>query len=106
MSESPNNGIYKYEGTMKVDNLDKPLSLGPESMLLRGSVLRNTDAAYGIVIFAGHETKVMQNSAKAEPKWSNLENKTNFSILIVLAFQFIVSCIAAFIGASWSYNNS
>lgn len=55
----------------------KSLSLGPENMFLRGSMLRNTEAAFGIVIFTGHETKVMQNAAKAAPKWSNLEVKTN-----------------------------
>jgi len=37
----------------------KDLSLGPENMLLRGSMLRNTEAAFGIAIFTGHETKVM-----------------------------------------------
>jgi phospholipid-transporting ATPase len=43
---------------MKMDS--KPdLSLGPENMFLRGSMLRNTEAAFGIVIFTGHETKVM-----------------------------------------------
>ena len=56
--EAPNNGIYKFEGIMKMDS--KPdLSLGPENMFLRGSMLRNTEAAFGIVIFTGHETKVM-----------------------------------------------
>ena len=57
ISESPNNGIYKFEGVMKMDGKD--LSLGPENMLLRGSMLRNTEAAFGIAIFTGHETKVM-----------------------------------------------
>ena len=56
-SESPNNGIYKFEGAMNIDGQD--ISLGPENMLLRGSMLRNTEAAFGIAIFTGHETKVM-----------------------------------------------
>ena len=73
--EAPNNGIYKFEGIMEMDS--KSLSLGPENMFLRGSMLRNTEAAFGIVIFTGHETKVMQNAAKSAPKWSNLESKTN-----------------------------
>jgi magnesium-transporting ATPase (P-type) len=49
------------------------LSLGPENMLLRGSILRNTESAFGISIFTGHDTKMMQNAAKAVYKSSTLE---------------------------------
>jgi hypothetical protein len=51
-SEGPNNGIYKFEGTMDVDG--KTISLGPENLLLRGSMLRNTEAAFGVAVFTGH----------------------------------------------------
>ena len=30
----------------------------------QGCVLRNTDWVYGLVIFAGHDTKLMMNSGK------------------------------------------
>ena len=32
--------------------------------LVQGCKLRNTEWAYGVVVFAGHETKLMQNSGK------------------------------------------
>jgi magnesium-transporting ATPase (P-type) len=35
--------------------------------------LRNTDYIYGIVVFTGHETKVMMNSADAKYKKSRLD---------------------------------
>lgn len=89
---------------MEIENKD--ISLGPENVLLRGSMLRNTKAVIGIVIFTGHETKVMLNAAQASPKWSNLESKTNLAILIVLGFQLFISIIAAIIGANWAYANS
>jgi magnesium-transporting ATPase (P-type) len=41
------------------------ISLGPENMLLRGSSLRNTEYAFGIAIFTGSDSKVMQNAAQA-----------------------------------------
>jgi phospholipid-translocating ATPase len=68
-------------------------------MLLRGSTLRNTDCAFGIAIFTGHETKVMKNSAQALPKWSNLEGKGNTAIYIVLMSQLIIAIIAAWFGS-------
>jgi phospholipid-transporting ATPase len=60
--ERPNNAIYKFEGTLKIPSVSNQLSIGPENLLLRGSSVRNTDYVYGVVVFAGHETKVMMNS--------------------------------------------
>ena len=34
------------------------IALSPASILLRGSSLRNTKSILGLVVFAGHETKV------------------------------------------------
>lgn len=82
--EKPNNGIYKFEGNMELKG--QQISLGPENMLLRGSSLRNTEIAFGIAIFTGHDTKVMQNAAQATYKASSLEQKTNYAIIIVLVF--------------------
>lgn len=34
--------------------------LGPDQILLRGAQLRNTPWCYGLVVFTGHETKLMR----------------------------------------------
>lgn len=54
--EPPNNNLTKYEGTLIWNN--KKYSLDNDKMLLRGCVLRNTKWAFGVVIFAGRDTKV------------------------------------------------
>jgi len=61
--EPPNNAIYKFEGTCKVAGIQSTLSLNVDNLLLRGSIMRNTEWAYGLVIFQGHDTKIMRNSA-------------------------------------------
>ena len=59
--EHPNASLYTFVGNLLLrppaarEALTLPLS--PASLLLRGSVLRNTRAVTGAVIFAGHETK-------------------------------------------------
>ena len=60
------------------------ISLGPENVLLRGMNLRNTESIYGLVVYTGHDTKVMRNSASAKYKFSKLEKMMNKAILIVL----------------------
>jgi phospholipid-transporting ATPase len=53
--------------------------------LLRGSSIRNTNYIYGVVVFTGHDTKIMKNSAAAKYKFSSLEILTNKAILVVLS---------------------
>lgn len=64
-SEQPNNRLYTYDGTLtlELDNgTTKNLPLDPGQMLLRGAQLRNTSWVYAVVVFTGHETKLMLNS--------------------------------------------
>ena len=59
-SEQPNNSLYTYEGTLELGGQKIPMS--PDQMLLRGAQLRNTPWCYGLVVFTGHETKLMRNA--------------------------------------------
>ena len=92
----PNNDIYKFDGNFSVQG--KRESLISDNFVLKGSKLRNTGALYGVVIYSGHQTKVMMNSSKPRFKISDLERLTNLSILIILVTQFILAAIAAITG--------
>ena len=37
-----------------------PAPLGPDQVLLRGAQLRNTQWVVGIVVYTGHDSKLMQ----------------------------------------------
>ena len=73
--------------------------------MLKGSNLRNTDFVYGVVVYTGHHTKVMMNSAKPRRKLSDLESLMNKSILIILVAQFILALIAAITGTALTVRN-
>lgn len=70
-------------------------------MLLRGSSLKNTEWVYGIVVFTGHETKIMKNSVKSRAKFSKLERSTNRYIIVIMIMQVILSLIGGFTNAIW-----
>ncbi|KAK9724312.1 hypothetical protein RND81_05G063200 [Saponaria officinalis] len=58
--EDPNENLYSFIGTLYYSG--KQYALSPQQLLLRDSKLQNTDFVYGVVIFTGHDTKVMQNA--------------------------------------------
>ena len=84
--ELPNNAIYKFEGNIEISTMPNRISLGADNMVLRGSSLRNTEYVYGIAVFTGHDTKVMQNSAQAKMKFSRLDLMTNRCIFVIMFF--------------------
>jgi phospholipid-transporting ATPase len=89
--EQPNESIYTFGGVLYVGDstISKPIS--KDQILLRGSKLKNTDFIYGIVIFAGVETKLMKNSTKPPHKISNMERLTNYCVFSMFVIQLSIS---------------
>ncbi|KAG7098494.1 hypothetical protein E1B28_000438 [Marasmius oreades] len=101
-SEHPNNSLYTYEGTLDLlTNMGTPkqVSLGPDQLLLRGAQLRNTPWAYGLVVFTGHETKLMRNATAAPIKRTNVERQVNVQILFLFVLLLLLS-IGSTVGSS------
>ena len=82
--EPPNNNLSRFEGRLVINEglvNEKIVPLENDNILLRGTILRNTDWCYGVVIFAGKDTKLMQNSGKAKFKRTSIDRLLNFVIL-------------------------
>lgn len=77
--EAPNNNLSKYEGTMTWRG--QKYSLDNEKILLRGCILRNTQWCFGLVIFAGKDTKLMMNSGKTVFKRTHIDRLMNLIII-------------------------
>ena len=99
--ENPNDMLYRFEGVAYVQDIVAPL--GVDQMLLRGSVLKNTEYVYGIVVFSGHETKIMKNQVQAKAKLSKLERSLNLYMIFVVLMQVTISLISACIGVFDEY---
>lgn len=92
--EDPNPNLYTFVGNLDYER--ELISLGPQQILLRDSKLRNTQYVYGVVIFSGHDTKVMQNTTDPPSKRSSIEKKMDSIIYLlfsVLVFISIIGCI-------------
>lgn len=66
-----------------MEHYKRKVSLNVENLLLRGSSLRNTEWVVGVVVYAGHQTKVMMNSANSRYKMSTIEKGTNKQIILI-----------------------
>lgn len=82
--EPPNNQLNKFDGTLTLDG--NTHSLDNDKILLRGCILRNTHWCYGVVIFAGKDTKLMMNSGKTKFKRTSIDRLLNFIILGIVFF--------------------
>jgi len=88
VSEDPNLDLYNYEGRVTAKGKTMPLTMN--QVLYRGSTLRNTNQAVGLVINTGEECKIRMNAHKnVRAKAPEMQYAVN-RIVILLVF-FVVS---------------
>uniref|UniRef100_A0AAZ3QRS4 Phospholipid-transporting ATPase n=1 Tax=Oncorhynchus tshawytscha TaxID=74940 RepID=A0AAZ3QRS4_ONCTS len=92
--ESPNRHLYDFVGVIRLEG-HSPVPLGPEQILLRGARLRNTQWVNGMVVYTGHDTKLMQNSTRPPLKLSSVEHITNTLILALFGCLLAISLVCS-----------
>ncbi|XP_039199502.1 probable phospholipid-transporting ATPase VB isoform X3 [Crotalus tigris] len=99
--EKPNNDLNRFIGYMEQPDCTQ-IGLDNESLLLRGCIIRNTEVAIGIVIYAGHETKAMLNNRGPRYKRSKIEQQMNMDIFFCVGLLFIMCLIGALGQSVWN----
>ncbi|XP_065059907.1 phospholipid-transporting ATPase ID-like isoform X2 [Rhopilema esculentum] len=97
--EPPNNRLDKFQGKLEIG--DEKCSLDNSNIVLRGCVLRNTEWVFGLVIFAGHDTKLMMNSGKAAFKRTKLDKLANDLVLNIALALIIICTFLSFMSYFW-----
>lgn len=59
--DQPNPNLYGATGSLSIGG-DSPIKLDVKNLLLRGSVLKNTEWVIGVCAYTGKDTKIMKNS--------------------------------------------
>lgn len=95
-SEQPNSSLYTYEATLTMQSGggEREFALSPEQLLLRGATLRNTPWVHGVVVFTGHETKLMRNATAAPIKRTKVERQLNWLVLVLIGMLLILSVVS------------
>ena len=95
----PNPEINQLNG--KIDlTFEKEKMIFPleqRQMLLKGTKLRNTEWIVGIIIYTGHNTKLMQNAKKPKIKYSRLDKYLNILLFVIVIVQIILCVLSGFL---------
>lgn len=100
--EKPNENLHAFEGRV---NGTKPEPLGLLNLCPRGSVLRNTDWVYAIVVYTGKNTKIIKNLKQSVQKQSRLDRDLNRMVIgafLVNLAVLIVSVLLEYVHYSWA----
>lgn len=97
--EPPNNRLDKFKGKLAYEDTMYPLD--NENVILRGCVLRNTKWVYGVVIYAGRDTKLMKNTGVSKFKRTGLDKLVNTLILWIALLLAIICAICAIGTTIW-----
>lgn len=89
----PNEYMDSWEANVFVKSLKFITNSNIKNFLLKGSILRNTDYVVGIVVYNGHNTKIMKNAKNPPLKMSNVMKTMNSLLISVFIFQM---CICVF----------
>ena len=101
--QPPNEYIYEFNGKFVGKNDNNEIFLDIDNFILRGCSLKQTSYVYGIVIYVGHDTKIMKNSVSAKEKVSKIEHIMNHQIIIVFILQFVIGFFSSIIGNTLLY---
>ncbi|KAF0031111.1 hypothetical protein F2P81_015666 [Scophthalmus maximus] len=97
--EPPNNRLDKFKGTLTLHG--QTYALDNDKVLLRGCTLRNTEWCFGLVIFGGPDTKLMQNSGKTTFKRTSIDHLMNVLVLCIFGFLAFMCTVLAIGNAIW-----
>ena len=105
-SDLPNPALYQLNGRMelsfqkniitKTNNEENTYNIPLEAkqLLLKGAKLKNTKWVIGIVIYTGHNCKLMKNAKDPISKFSSVESLMNSGLIMIFLVQFILCCVS------------
>ncbi|XP_036138171.1 phospholipid-transporting ATPase IK-like [Molossus molossus] len=87
--EEPNSRMHHFTGRLELEGKEYALDSG--NILLRGCKIRNTDTCYGMVIYAGFDTKIMRNCGKVQLKRTKIDYLMNRLVILIFVFLVLIS---------------
>ena len=90
----PNGNLHKFRGRLHLfrgpehdcqSNTSIPITMS--EMLLRGTLLKNSNYVIGLVVYTGKETRIQKNAARVPLKVGSFDRFLNIQIAILISVQ-------------------
>ena len=95
--DQPNSELYflngKIEANLNGEFLKFPID--QKQLLLKGAKLKNTKWIIGLIIYTGHNCKIMKNSKEPRVKYSTVETIMNNRLIFIFCTQCFLCIISA-----------
>ena len=103
IADHPNPELYQLNGKMHLTfttnksngQEDYDIPLDSKQLLLKGAKLKNTRWIIGIVVYTGHNCKLMKNAKEPRTKFSSVETLMNKGLVFIFIIQAILCIICA-----------
>ena len=59
--EEPNSNMHSFNGRLKLESFPRASDVTNENFVLRGTTIKNIKLIYGLVVYTGMDTKIMQS---------------------------------------------
>ena len=96
------NSLFEWNCNFQLFDREK-VFLSLKQLLLKGCSLENTQFIYGLIVYTGNDTKIIQNSKKPPSKVSGVLKKMNLMLYTVFLFQ--ISLCFVFSGMNAKQNS-
>ena len=112
IADHPNPELYQLNGRMnlkfKTVNTtgyeEYNIPLDAKQLLLKGAKLKNTRWILGIVVYTGHNCKIMKNAKEPRTKFSSVEALMNKGLVLIFIVQAILCFLAALLRGTYYKN--
>ena len=95
--DQPNPELYSLNGkiNMEINGEKLHFPIDHKQLLLKGAKLKNTKWIIGLIIYAGHNCKIMKNSKEPRVKYSTVEILMNNRLIVIFSVQCFLCIISA-----------
>ncbi|XP_063259195.1 phospholipid-transporting ATPase IK isoform X2 [Prinia subflava] len=98
--EEPNSRMHTFTGTLRWRG--RAHALDSERILLRGCRVRNTALCYGLVLYAGFDSKIMRNCGKIKRKKTKLDHLMDRLVIVIFLLLLVTSLGLAVASGFWA----
>jgi phospholipid-transporting ATPase len=99
--DPPNANLESWGGSIDITKNTNGFPVNIKNLILRGCFIRNTEYVIGVVVYIGHNTKIMKNAKSTPTKMTGVLKILNLLLYSIFGFQIGLILILAGLSLNW-----